>query len=96
MCDLYFYDVFIVVSTTTTKRGIPESPKHEEQFQNSTKSNTREKTHANNDLTRFGLNAYVPGAIKERLYYFGRSITILAAPLISKELQFFFQHTTKP
>ena len=53
-----------VVPMTTTRRGISESPKHEEQFQNSTKSNTRERTHANNDLTRFGLNAYVPGAIK--------------------------------
>ena len=62
--------VDIVVPTTTTRRGIHESPKHKEQSQNSTNIKSRERTHANNDLTRFGLNAYVLEAIRERLYYF--------------------------
>jgi len=55
-----------VVPTTTTWWGSPESPKQEEQSQTAQKQ-TPEKEHTQtNNLTRFGLNAYVPGAIKKR------------------------------
>ena len=80
---------------TTTRRGIPESPKHKEQSPKQHKYQTQRKAHENNDLTRYGLNVYVLGAIKERLYYFGRSITMDAAPLSIKRAATFLG-TTKP
>ena len=63
-------------------------PSTKNNLQTSTNITKPEKAHENNNLTRFGLNAYVLGAMKERFNCFGKSITILAAPLISRELQF--------
>ena len=60
-----------------TRRTIP----------NSTKQSPEESTRANNQLTRFGHNAYVLGAIKKEIYLLRRWLQLLAASLNARELQ---------
>ena len=48
------------------------------------------------NLTRFGLNAYVFGAIRERFNCFGRRLQWLAASLNARELLLFLVKDTNP
>ena len=49
-------------------------PSTKNKFPKQHKCHKPEKAHENNNLTRFGLNAYVLGAMKERSYCFGRRL----------------------
>ena len=62
---------------------------------NTAQITTSEKEHEKQRLTRFGLDAYVLGAMKERFNFFGRSITMDATPLSIKRAATFVV-TTKP
>ena len=53
---------------------------------NSTKQSLEKEHTQTNKLTRFGLNAYVLGAIRERFNCFGRRLQWLAASLNAREL----------
>ena len=62
--------IIVVPAATTTliedpSLNLPRTKNNPKQHKNK----HQEKAHANNDLTRFGLNAYVPGAIKREINY---------------------------
>jgi len=54
---------------TTTRRGSPRSPMHEEQTQTTAQNHKLRERIRKQRLTRFGLDAYVLGARKESLYW---------------------------
>jgi len=72
---------------TTTNRGFHKSPKHRELSQNSTKQSPEKEHTQTTNLTRFGLNAYVLGAIRESFNCYGRRLQWLPASLNARELQ---------
>ena len=61
----------------STKNSLPKSAQIKQSKEDTRKPN----------LTRFGLNAYVLGAIRERFNCFGRRLQLLAASLNARELQ---------
>ena len=58
----------ICCAPTTTRRGSPRSPKHEEQFQIAAQISQTQRKNTKQRLTRFALVAYVLGVRKESFY----------------------------
>jgi len=76
-----------VVPTTTTWWESPESPTHKEQSQIAQNNYQKKAQAQTNNLTRFGLNAYVLGAIEKEINLLGRWLQLLAVSLSARELQ---------
>ena len=78
---------YVVPTTTTQQRNPLNLPSTKNNLQKPAQiKQSRESTRKSN-LTRFGLDAYVLGAMKERSTIFGRRLQLIAASLIAGELQ---------
>ena len=76
-----------VVPVTTTPRGSHKSPQAQRIIPTVLNNHRRKEHTQTTNLTRFGLNAYVIGAIRREINCYGRRLQWLAASLNARELQ---------